>query len=82
MSARCAHIRADATVAATTRPAEASYDGSRTRDDIAFPAALRELRLPADQWPGTELKPSPPEDVGRVVLETLDAWRVATVLTG
>jgi hypothetical protein len=30
----------------------------------------------------TELKPSPPEDVGRVVLETLDAWRVATVLTG
>src|SRR5438309_1599901 len=77
MSARCAHIRADATVAATTRPAEASYDGSRTRDDIGFPAVLRELRLLPDKWPPARLQARPPEDVAPVVLG--DPGRLAGV---
>src|SRR5216683_3450726 len=39
-------MQTDAT--ATTRPAAASNDGSRSRGHFGLPAALRELRLPAD----------------------------------
>src|SRR6266849_1769601 len=39
-------MQTDAT--ATTRPAEASNDGSRSRGHFGLPAALRELRLSAD----------------------------------
>jgi len=65
--------KTDAT--ASTRPAEASNDGSRSRGHSDFLRHFGSFGCRQICVRRTEPKPRTPEDVGHFVLETLATWR-------